>query len=287
MIMPRRGFTLIELLVSLVLLGIVGAVTTRVLTGSQRLARYQAGQAVLQANVRTGVSFVPAELREVGVTAALSDIYSPLSPNSIKYRAMRSTAVACQVTTTTIRLRNALTSGPRAPLAGRDSLLIFAENSNTTVTDDMWIPALLSGAGTATTCPDASAATQYTTVLTAAEVTSIAGAANVNLDAPVRTFEVMQLGLTVIGGNTFIAARSASAGETYQPVLGPVKADSGLTFKYLKSDGTVATTVTGIRAIDITVRGLADAPVSSGSGTLVVPEDSLVARIRLRNAPSP
>lgn len=285
----RRGWTLIELLVSLVLLGTVGAATTKVLIGSQRLARNQAGQAVLQANVRTGVWMVLAELREVGVTAAASDIYGPLSANAIKYRAMRSTGIACQVTTTAVRVRNAYWSGPRTPVAVRDSLMIFAENLNATTTDDAWIPAPITGAGTASTCPDAAAATQYPTILTAAQVTSITGgAANPNMDAPVRTFEVMELALVASGGKTYLGARSWSAREAvYTPVLGPVIATNGLAFSYLKSDGTAATTVTGVRMIEITVRGLGDALVSSASTTRTAPEDRLIARIRLRNAPSP
>jgi prepilin-type N-terminal cleavage/methylation domain-containing protein len=273
----RKGFTLIELMIALVLLVIVGGGMFKLLTSQQRATRQQAAQSMLQANIRTGTLLVPSELREINVTAAGSDIVA-MGPDSITYRAMRATSVVCAITTTEVRLRNEYTFGYRAPVPGRDKLLIFVENDAASSLDDGWTTKEISAA-TGSTCPDGGNAVAYTVAVTADTV------AMVRLDAVARTFEVMQLKLYQSGGRNWLGARSVSGGEVaVQPVLGPLTA-AGLRLTYLNAAGGVTTDSTQVRTIDIMVQGETDNAVSNGSSTQAIKMDSLTARIRLRNAP--
>jgi prepilin-type N-terminal cleavage/methylation domain-containing protein len=274
----RKGFTLIELMISLVLLTIVGGGVLTLLNNQQRATRQQAQLAMLQSNVRTGTLLLPSELRELHIDATGGDIVS-MAADNITYRAMRGTSVACAVSTTQVTLRNGLTFGYRAPIAGRDSLLLFIDNDTESATDDGWKATALA-APAATTCPDGSAATAYTVAIPADTV------AMVSLDAVVRTFEVMQLTLYQANGRNWLGARSVSANElAVQPVLGPLTA-TGVQFRYLTADGVTTTTNRSlVRSIDVRIVGETDGLVSNGSSTQLMKQDSLTARIRLRNAP--
>jgi prepilin-type N-terminal cleavage/methylation domain-containing protein len=274
----RKGFTLVELMISLVLLTIVGGGVLTLLNNQQRATRQQAQLAMLQSNVRTGTLLLPSELRELHIDATGGDLVD-IGVDHITYRAMRGTSVACAVSTTQITLRNGLTFGYRAPVAGRDSVLLFIDNDTESATDDGWKASALA-APAATTCPDGAAAIAYTVTIPADTVAMVA------LDAVVRTFEVMELKLYQSGGRNWLGARSVSANElTVQPVLGPLTA-TGVQFRYLRADGVTTTTDRSlVRSIDVRIVGETDGIVSNGSSTQLLKQDSLSARIRLRNAP--
>ena len=273
----RKGFTLIELMIAMVLLLHVGGGIFTLLTKQQRATRQQAALTMLQSNVRTGALLVPSELREINVSATGSDIVT-MAADNIEYNAMRATSVVCSVTATQVKLRNEYTYGYRAPVASRDTLLIFVENDPGLSSDDGWKRTRLL-APVASTCPDGGAAVAYTVVISADTV------AMIKLDAVARTFERMQLSLYQSGGRNWLGARSVSGGEaSLQPVLGPLTA-TGLQFEYLNAAGAVTTNTTLVRTINIKMVGDTENGVSNGSSTQAIKLDSLTARIRLRNAP--
>ena len=86
----RAGFTLVELLIALTLLGIVGAVTVRLLSDTQRVTTAQGERAHMQATTRVGALVMPTELREIN--PAMGDI-TAMSDTSIEYRGMRNLAM--------------------------------------------------------------------------------------------------------------------------------------------------------------------------------------------------
>jgi prepilin-type N-terminal cleavage/methylation domain-containing protein len=273
----RRGFTLIEMLIVMAVMGIVGIGLTRALLSSQRLTRRQSQQAFLQSNLRAGMALMPTELREINVDASGSDIIA-MAPDSIRYRAMRNFGLACAVTATTVTVRNAGSFGYRPITANQDSLLLFIENDDALMSDDAWVRYRVTAVANAT-CPDGAAATRLT-VSGAANIPT----ANVLIQAPVRSFEVMTLKLYESGGRSWLGARVGTSG-TLEPVLGPLHADSGVVMSYLTANGTATTVPANVRSIDIRMRGETQAAVSSGYEGLHIVEDSLTARIRLRNAP--
>jgi prepilin-type N-terminal cleavage/methylation domain-containing protein len=281
----RRGFTLVELLIALVLLTIVGGVIIRLLASSQRLSRQQSEQVLLQGNVRTGALLVPAELRELAVGATTTDLVS-MGATDVTYRALRASGVACQVTAGapgSVRLRSSVYFGYRTLAATRDSLLIFMDNDPNLTTDDRWSAFAVTGTPTNGTCPDGQAALVVPVTVHADSVSKM------QIEAPVRSFEVMQLALFQQGTSYWLGARSVSAdpASTLQPVLGPLRSD-GLQISYLAANGTATTVPTQVRTIEVTIRGLTQHATSTGTGStdLRLAQDTLVTRIRLRNAPA-
>ena len=273
------GFTLIELMISLVLLTIVGGGILTMLNRQQRATRQQSQVAMMQSNVRTGALLLPSELRELHIDAVGGSDLVSIATDNITYRAMRGMSVACAVTTTQIRLRNLQTWGYRSPVPGRDRMLVYIENSPSSALDDTWLATDIA-APAASTCPDGAAATAYTVTIPVDTIPDIV------LGAAVRTYETMEFRLYQADGRSWLGARSVSAGEPdVQPVLGPLTT-AGLRIVGLQADGITPTTNTAlVRSIDVTIVGQTDGLVSSGSSTQLMKQDSMTARIRLRNAP--
>ena len=282
----RHGFTLIELMIALVLLGIVGGVTFQMLINTQRLSTAQAERMSLQSAVRTGALVVPSELREIGINAAgVSDLLQ-IGTDSVTYRAMRGVGFTCSVTGTQVKLINSFAlpfNSLRGVTPGRDSLLIYVDNDPTTLADDQWVKTRITAVATST-C-GATAAIALTTDDFTGFITSgsIAGAI---VGGPVRTFEVMRLKLYTLDGQSWLGAQSLSASESVQPALGPLTAN-GFELAYYDVNGNVTTNVANVRSIQVTLRGVTERPIASGGnvGDNTYVQDSLVARVMLRNAP--
>lgn len=278
-----RGFTLVEMLIGLVLLGIVTTTLYRVLTTNQRLSRAQTEQVSLQSSVRQGALAVANELREIGINSAGATDILAMSANGITYRAMRSSGMACQVSATEVRIRNTANTffSTRAIAAGQDSMVLYVEHDPNTSTDDTWLVRPITGVS-ASTCGATAAIALATTINTA--TTPLAW---IVLDAPVRTFEVMELGVTAVGGQNWLGIRSVSAGQAMQPALGPITA-TGLDLQYFNAAGAATANAALVQSIRINIRGVTDRTVrAGGQSPLAIDSDSLAMRITLRNAPHP
>ncbi len=278
----RRGFTLVELIMALVVLGLVATALARIFISQQRLTVAQVEQASMQANVRTGTLILSNELRELATGLSSGPDIQTFTATTLRYRAMRSLGLACRVTSSRVYLRASPLYGARPISTTRDSMLLFVEHDPTTSGDDAWISLPINSIS-ASTCLDGSAALRLSTTagLPLAEIQFP--------DAPVRTFEIMELAPVLAGGHNWLGARSITAGEALTPVAGPITV-AGLTFAYLDRDGNITGSRANIRSIRITLRGQTDWDVRPG-GALGVPlqplQDSLVTTVSLRNAPVP
>jgi prepilin-type N-terminal cleavage/methylation domain-containing protein len=275
-----RGFTLIELLIAVVIMGLVGVAIIRVLSNQQRLAVSQVEQASVQQNVRTGLNVVSNELRELATSSSgATDIVS-LSPNAITYRAMRSLGFACQISATEVRILVTPLYGARTITPGRDGMMLFAERDSTLDSDDSWLQLPITAVG-ATDCagrPALSLSTAITMPLDSLQV-----------GAPVRTFETMEVGLVSAGGLEWLGARSVSGGQpALVPVAGPVTM-SGVEFAAFDSLGASTATLSRIRSLTITLRGQSDRSVRTGGNVNALQpiQDSLIIQVQLRNTPRP
>jgi len=276
-----RGFTLVEMLIGLVLLGIVSTTIYRILNTNTRLSRAQTEQVSLQSAVRTGSLVVGSELKEIGINSTGGTDIVAMSANGITYRAMRATGLACQVSATEVRIRQTPFFSTRTIAANQDSLLLYVEGDPNIATDDTWLPLRITGVS-ASTCGAAAATALATSINTATTPLT-----QIVLEAPVRTFEVMELGILNSGGQNWLGARSVSAGQALQPALGPITA-TGLQFDYYDAAGAVTANRAAVRSIQITIRGQTDRTVrAAGQSPLQVALDSLSMRITLRNAPHP
>jgi prepilin-type N-terminal cleavage/methylation domain-containing protein len=269
----QRGFTLIELLIVMVLLGIVGAALVRSLTSASRVSQAQAQKTEMQSNLRAGGGLLPAELREINIDASGSDLVS-ISTTSITYRAMRRLALACGSTANSVTVRNANNFGLTANFTSGDNLLVFLDGDKTTAGDDAWGSFVVGGVANGT-CPDGNAAKVLT-------VTPAVPTASIQLDTPVRTYELMTLQIYQSGGRWWLGL--ASNGGAVQPVLGPL-APADSTFGFRTANGTVTTTPSAVRVIEATLHGQTTNAISkSGYDTRQLNQDSLRIRVRLRNA---
>jgi hypothetical protein len=172
--------------------------------------------------------------------------------------------------------------GARPITALRDSMLLFVENSPNDPSDDTWASLPITSIS-ASTCPF-SAAPAYR--LNTSTIPS-----GVELDAPVRTFEIMQVGPVFAGGHNWLGARSLTdpAAPPLTPVAGPITV-AGISFIYLDRDGNPTGSRSNIRSIRITLRGQSDYDVRPGTAIAVPLQpltDSLVTTITLRNARQP
>jgi prepilin-type N-terminal cleavage/methylation domain-containing protein len=273
----NRGFTLVEILISLVLMLVLAAVGIRLFLGQHWTGLAQSETAAVQGALRSGALFLTSELRELGGTPGDPDLLA-FSPDSLTYRAMRGAGTSCDRTQNSILLESATFSGYRAISAGRDSILLHLEGRIDQASDDRWLhlPILSVSGSSCGGAPAILIGTVLDTIL-------FPRAAFASL-APARTFEVMQAKLYQSGGDFWLGARSVSAGETIQPLAGPL-ASNGLELSYLDSTGTVTTQAENIRSIGITLRALSSIPIraSGGSGPPVRRADSLVTLVALRN----
>jgi prepilin-type N-terminal cleavage/methylation domain-containing protein len=277
---PRRGFTLIEVLIALVIMGLVTGAIYGLLSTNQRLAVAQAEQVSLQSNVRTGSLVVPNELRELNTVLAGTTEQNDIivkDPDLIQYRAMRGLGFVCEATVagaTQVKIASATWTGLRQPNAARDDMYLFVDGDPNKATDDAWLQAAVTGVASAVnTCGGNPGMT-----LTVAPVPAVP------VNTPVRLFEVMELKLHQDGGEWWLGARSVSAGDAMQPVLGPLT-NNGFQLVYLNGAGVATADAKAVKSIRITVQGLtADAVRSGGYGAMGRPEETLVTQVVLRNS---
>jgi hypothetical protein len=196
---------------------------------------------------------------------------------------MRGLGFACVAPTSSqIILLRSTFSGYRDPQGGRDSAYVFLEGANPDAsTDDSWLAVPISNAvAGAAVC----GGQPGITLTVNPAVAALAGA---GVRAPVRTWEVMDLQLYVDGsGESWLGARSWSAGEAMQPVLGPLTNGDGFGLAYLDSTGVATAATDKVRSIQVTLKGLTDQAITQGTtgrGMAHV-RDSLVTQVTLRNA---
>ena len=287
----RRGFTIIEVLVALVLLGLVSAALYRVLVNNQRLYMAQTQRIDLSQNIRAASTILPAEFRELD--ASEGDI-TAMSATSISMRAMRWLGFACN----TPGLGGALNGvsvivrggAPGQPLFfgargidnTRDSILIYYDGNVNSRTDDFWATGSITAAPNGQNCNDGTNGQRLVVNLNLLGLgPNVAGA--IPLGAPVRGFERVVYQLYQPAGDTSWYVGFQPAGQSMQPLIGPVLSN-GLTFQYYDANGNVTAVRNQVARIDITVRARTTGAVRAGGqaarATIV---DSVVTSVALRN----
>ena len=208
-----------------------------------------------------------------------------MTSNSITFRAMRGMGFMCQVSATEIRLLNTGAIpyyGARYIVSGTDRVDVFVENDPDVATDDTWLTLQPTSVDLSSTC-GTNAAIRLTFNDFSGQLTT--GIGDIVAGGPVRSFEIMQLGRLVTGGQTWLGARSISGGQsTLLPVLGPLTSN-GFQLQYFDNSGAATTNPNTVRQIRVTLRGLTDHAVTRALGDVpAVMQDSLVAMVTLRNA---
>ncbi len=287
----RRGFTMIELLVALVLLGLVSAALYRVLVNNQRLYMAQTQRIDLSQNIRAASTILPAEFRELD--ASEGDI-TAMSATSISMRAMRWLGFACNVpglggalNGVSLIVRGGapgepLFFGARGIDNSRDSVLIYYDGNVNSRADDFWATGSITAAPNGQNCNDGTNGQRLILNVNLLGLgPNVAGA--IPLGAPVRGFERVVYQLYRPAGDTSWYVGFQPAGQSMQPLIGPVLSN-GLTFQYFDANGNVTAVRNQVARIDITVRARTTGAVRAGGqaarATIV---DSVLTSVALRN----
>jgi prepilin-type N-terminal cleavage/methylation domain-containing protein len=271
----HRGFTLVEVLISLVLTGLVLGLLYDLLTTQQRTASGQAQRAAVEATLRASIRLLGYELSEA--SAAADPDFLSIAPESVTYRAMRGTGVACEVTASSVAILLGSYHSFRQPQAGRDSVLLYAGPDPLGVRVGEWVA--LPVAGVASSQCQGASALHLTTVVD----TGLVHLGALALPAPLRLFEIMQLKLYLAQGSYWLGARSVSAGEVIQPALGPF-AVHGLELAFFDSLVGSTRTPGAVRSGRVQLRALSSVSVRNGSGASAPFLDSAQVALPLRNA---
>jgi prepilin-type N-terminal cleavage/methylation domain-containing protein len=288
----RAGFTLVELIVAITISGLVMGSIYKVLNSNQRF--YQAQNQILdvQQNIRAVAQILPGELR--GLDPDGGDIIA-MSDTAITIKAMRGFSIICktptaaEVTARQVVIRNSMTSGYRTMDATRDSVLIYREGDPQLSSDDKWLHAPIA-ASASMNCTDGSAGTRLTlTGILNGDSLGPRGAVGdqgVLKGAPLWTFELVNYRLYNDGtGTWWLGMRTYAGGawSTTSPIAGPLRPNDGLFLEYRDVNSNLTTTTTAVRRIRITVRGRSAQPINIPGRVAGYFQDSLVARVALRN----
>ncbi|MGH7562769.1 MAG: PilW family protein [Gemmatimonadales bacterium] len=280
----RAGFTLVELLVAMILLVIVGGGMYQSLVVVQRVSRTQSERAAMQGGLRTGVQLAVSELQELHANnpGNTSDLTS-MGVSLVRYRAMRGLGLTCEnASATEIKVWVDNYSGYQVPATPRHDVLLFIDNDSTKSDDDTWAMLDLTAVANGT-CPDGDPAYVLT-------VTAIPGwnatpdLSSVRVPGPMRTYEVMELGLRTQNGRDWLGLRSVSSGEEMSPLAGPLET-GGVDFRYFDNATTETALAREVSMIEMVLRGQTDRGGNIGiGGTTQLLTDTVRVRVQLRNS---
>jgi prepilin-type N-terminal cleavage/methylation domain-containing protein len=280
----RSGFTLVELLVSLILFVMVGGSIYQILNVSQRAARTQTERGAMQSGVRTGIQVAISELQELWTDsdAGESAITDISSDTKITYFGMRGLGFTCaQTTMTQITIRAATYSDARGftwPVT-TDRVWLFVDNDPNKDNDDAWVFTPINSR-TSGTCADGTTAI----VLHVPDMSAKIGSIDWVLEpGPIRTDELMELGLVTVDGRDWLGIGRAAAGQDLTPLAGPL-VTNGLDFDYMTPGNTAAGTVSDVGSIIMTLQAETDRAANRGiSSTTQLLSDTVRVRVQLRN----
>lgn len=288
--MTNRGFTLVELLVALVIGTVVLGGAYRTLTSSQQTSRALTQRIDVQQNLRAGVQYLAAMLRELN--SADGDLVVA-DDTEIEFRSMYWTGVLCDdpvpngITAVDLPIRRSVLFGVRDPDAALDSILLFREGDPNIRTDDRWLAGGLTGAQ-AGTCDDGAPANLLTVVINAASGGADSALTGVLSGAPLRGFQMEELSLyQASGGRWWLGRRMADCGGAWsgmQTVAGPLTG-SGLRLQYFDGDGNPTADRLQVASVGLSVRAESRETARLSTGSIGHVRDSLVTRVALRNNP--
>ena len=298
----RRGMSLVELLISIVVLAIVGAATTKIISVMLSTSASQIKIANSIGEARNGTILLPQELREVGfdtnttTTSASTDLLS-IAAHRITFRAMRGLGITCGTPTLTeFRILKPII-GQRLPV-DTDEFLLFVESDPNAGFDDQWLPMLVTAIDLNSTCNGSDPAIAFS--LSAAPLVSSSSATAMAISqhlvgGPVRWFERVEYGPFIDGttGQTFVGIRSLSRSEgALSPIIGPIPDSLSFTLTYFSAAGTVLDPTVAnrirVRSIGVEVTTVTDSRVSlAGTTTRSVSQFPMSTRVALRNTLRP
>jgi len=269
-------------MVASLLLGVVTSAGWSIATQVLQSYRWQAAHAQLQSSLRVGVSVIGSELRELGGGSASGGDLIELNSTSITYRATRHMSFLCRPPDSQRRelvVWRAPSYGLRQLEAGRDSILVFAENDPILESDNAWLRAAIVSVAGGSLCPGNTKGIRLG--LAGVSSGSLTG---VERGAPVRGFQVTRmLSYEDRQSTAWLGLKEWKGGSGWsvtQPVLGPL-APNGLRFEYLDGNGRPTSQPGDVAVVAITLVARSYGRVAR-FGHIT---DSLSTFVALRNVP--
>jgi len=263
-----QGFTLIELVIVTMLGTLVIMATFNGLISNQRTITAVTTKIRAQQTLRSGVSVMASELREI--SPATGDLVG-MGTDSVAVRVTRSFGLVCAVDLSFGAPRLTVKTVGQ-PFEQNDSIFVLAANNPALVNDDVWKLATVASVVSTTTCNG----TDTAQVLAIAGTTMGSPPDSVSVGAPVRSFAHYIYGLFLIDGQAFLA-RELAGSATVSPIVGPLRRiDGEPTFTYWSSTGTAAIVPAQVATIQLVLRTGAQIP-----GGVI--QDSLIVDIHPRN----
>ncbi len=276
------GFALVELLLALTLAGIVALAIQRVLVAGTRFFAEHALRVEVGHNLRTAMSLVTAELRELN--PAGGDLIE-MASSSVTYRAMRHASFVCgpaDLATRKVPVALDPQLGLRAVEPGRDSVLILSMGRGEAAEGEAWQSAAVDSVAHVP-CP--SGAPGWLLTLSGVDAAVLGG---VPVGAPVRGYQVTRLrsyedatGVVWLGLSEW---RAESGWSVTQPIIGPLEGLEGFRLEYLDADGQLTGDPSHVRLVNISL-ALAGSRRVSRRGGSHAPRDSLRSAVSFRNGP--
>lgn len=291
----RRGITLVEVMVTVVVLGIVGATLTTILTRQQRFYRDAAETVEVRRELRGGSMLLPTDLRAISTVGG--DLLESTS-RRFTIRATIGSAVVCARGASSVDVvptdltTHTLASWYAVPQA-TDTAFVFDDSTTTGAADDYWWKGAIASTATSTAycsgspfiaAADAGLPRTRITFTTAIPATVVVGAV-VRITRPVR-YEVYRPSATS-GWYVGYREHAANVWSATAPVAGPLSDSTGLRFTYFDTTGTLVTPTTAAQrgavarvGVDLRAAGRTDAlRVRNGAAM----RDSLTFKIGIRN----
>ncbi len=277
----RRGFTLVEAMIALVVGSLLAALGFDTVVRVHRLARERAERAGLESTLRNAVLPIARELQSAGTDSIGGMDVGGLPGSSMVIRAERGLWSVCALAlpdTLVVAEPGSAGWSLRAPVPGRDSLLLYAAGDSTAAVD-AWLPLPLTQGPFAGTCPGGGPGWRWVSALD----TATARVRRIAVPSVVRTFELLGYRLYGSGGTWQIGEEGLSAGAIIQPVAGPLS-PAGLDFVGFDR-AMIAASAPSVVTVRIRAVGLSHRQAAVGPGIAAGVVDSLEWLVRLRNVP--
>jgi hypothetical protein len=277
---PAPGFTLAETVVALALGGLLLGLAFTLVQRTYQVERGRGERAGLTATLRVGTGYLRRELEPLGIDSVGGVDIAGLG-GGVVLRAQRGLRVTCRLAVDTIVVAadTALDWSARAPVPGRDSLLVYAPGDSA-VTLDAWL-ALPLLSTSAAACPGGAGGVSLGTALDSATL----AARRLPQRTVVRLFEVLDVRGYAGTGGWQLGVAGVSGGAVIQPLAGPL-VTAGLSLAGFDRLGAPTATPGGVAMLRVALAGLTDRQLAAGlGGRSIATVDSAITTITLRNVP--
>lgn len=290
----QSGFTFIEVIVAMLIGGVVIASIFQLLQANSRFIELQSAREEVQQNARAALELIAAEVR-----ATAPDGIVEMTPQSVRLLQPRAWGLLCEPATPVVSVVHGVFAAgvlPDEELYGRQHWGVALSQRS----DPLHGP----GAFRYLRAPAEPASEPSCTGLTTLSgpdrvFRGFQGGAGafvagdpVPAGAPLMIFEEVayDVAASTSGGvpGLWIRRMTGYAGSqpNMQPMAGPVEAEDGLHFTYLRADGvTPATMPDQVRLIEIRVITRSGRPIAGGAPPMHL-VDTVAAVVSLRNSPT-